>query len=108
MMQKTSIARTLVMIPREIFDEPTNGLDIMTLAPSLHLSASAATSANRHLLHPHHERSRKALRHHRHHPIRQAPCRRYTRQLRDKYAEHDLEEIFIKVVTPHYVAEDAN
>src|SRR5216684_4181405 len=29
-------------------------------------------------------------------------------QLRDKYAEHDLEEIFVKVVTPHYLAEEAN
>jgi sodium transport system ATP-binding protein len=29
-------------------------------------------------------------------------------QLRDKYAEHDLEEIFVKVVTPHYVAEENN
>jgi sodium transport system ATP-binding protein len=28
-------------------------------------------------------------------------------QLRDKYAEQDLEEIFVKVVTPHYVAEEA-
>src|SRR6267143_1685341 len=29
-------------------------------------------------------------------------------QLRDKYAEHELEEIFVKVVTPHFVAEEAN
>jgi len=29
-------------------------------------------------------------------------------QLRDKYAEHELEEIFVKVVTPHYVAEENN
>src|SRR6266849_3478613 len=29
-------------------------------------------------------------------------------QLRDKYAEHELEEIFVKVVTPHYVAEEAH
>jgi sodium transport system ATP-binding protein len=29
-------------------------------------------------------------------------------QLRDKYAERDLEEIFVKVVTPHYVPEEAH
>src|SRR6266851_1281444 len=34
---------------------------------------------NRHLLHPHHERSRKALRHHRHHSVWQTPCRRHPR-----------------------------
>jgi len=29
-------------------------------------------------------------------------------QLRDKYAEHDLEEIFVKVVAPHYANAEAN
>jgi sodium transport system ATP-binding protein len=29
-------------------------------------------------------------------------------QLRDKYSEHDLEEIFVKIVTPHYVSAEAN
>src|SRR5258708_305352 len=29
-------------------------------------------------------------------------------QLRDKYVEYDLEEIFVKVVAPHYVAEEAS
>ena len=29
-------------------------------------------------------------------------------QLRDKYAEYDLEEIFVKVVTPHYLAAEAS
>jgi sodium transport system ATP-binding protein len=29
-------------------------------------------------------------------------------ELRDKFAEHELEEIFVKVVTPHYVAEENN
>lgn len=29
-------------------------------------------------------------------------------ELRAKHGEHDLEEIFVKVVAPHYVAEGAN
>jgi len=29
-------------------------------------------------------------------------------QLRDTYGETDLEEIFVKVVTPHYVPAEAN
>jgi sodium transport system ATP-binding protein len=29
-------------------------------------------------------------------------------QLRDQHHEQDLEEIFIKVVTPHYTAAEAN
>jgi sodium transport system ATP-binding protein len=29
-------------------------------------------------------------------------------QLRHKYAEQDLEEIFVKVVTPHFVAEETH
>src|SRR5579864_3271173 len=35
---------------------------------------------NRHLLHPRHERSRKALRHHRYHPVREAARRRHPRR----------------------------
>jgi len=69
MKQKTSIARTLVHDPPVmIFDEPTNGLDIMTARTITFSFANVATTADRHLLHSHHERSRKALRHHRHHP----------------------------------------
>jgi sodium transport system ATP-binding protein len=29
-------------------------------------------------------------------------------QLRDKYAEHDLEEIFVKIVAPYYATSEAN
>jgi ABC-type Na+ transport system ATPase subunit NatA len=29
-------------------------------------------------------------------------------QLRDKYAERDLEEIFVKIVTPHYAQAEAS
>jgi len=29
-------------------------------------------------------------------------------QLRDKYAEHDLEEIFVKIVAPHYVSTETH
>jgi len=28
-------------------------------------------------------------------------------ELREKHGEHDLEEIFVKVVAPHYVSEEA-
>src|SRR5271166_39051 len=81
MKQKTSIARTLVHDPPVmIFDEPTNGLDIMT--------ARTITSFIR--------QSRKLL------------VEGTLAELRDKYAEHELEEIFVKVVTPHYVAEENN
>jgi len=46
MMQKTSIARTLVHDPPVmIFDEPTNGLDIMTARTITAFIANAATTA---------------------------------------------------------------
>jgi sodium transport system ATP-binding protein len=28
-------------------------------------------------------------------------------ELRDRYAEHDLEEIFVKIVAPHFIPDEA-
>src|SRR6267143_591125 len=110
MMQKTSIARTLVHDPPVmIFDEPTNGLDIMTARTITAFIRECRDNGKTVIFSTHIMseveklcdtigiiQSGKLL------------VEGTLGQLRDKYAEHDLEEIFIKVVTPHYVAEDAN
>src|ERR1700687_5526724 len=110
MMQKTSIARTLVHDPPVmIFDEPTNGLDIMTARTITGFIRECRDNGKTVIFSTHIMseveklcdtigiiQSGKLL------------VEGSLEQLRDKYAERDLEEIFIKVVTPHYVAEEAN
>src|SRR5467141_704207 len=110
MMQKTSIARTLVHDPPVmIFDEPTNGLDIMTARTITAFIRECRNNGKTVIFSTHIMseveklcdtigiiQSGKLL------------VEGTLGQLRDKYAEHELEEIFVKVVTPHYVAEEAN
>ncbi len=110
MMQKTSIARTLVHDPPVmIFDEPTNGLDIMTARTITAFIRECRNNGKTVIFSTHIMseveklcdtigiiQSGKLL------------VEGTLAQLRDKYAEHDLEEIFVKVVTPHYLAEEAN
>src|SRR5882757_1610746 len=83
MKQKTSIARTLIHDPQVmIFDEPTLGLDIMTevekLCDVIGIIQSGKLLAEGSLA-----------------------------VLREQYKEQDLEEIFVKVVAPHYKPEEA-
>jgi sodium transport system ATP-binding protein len=105
MKQKTSIARTLVHDPPVmIFDEPTLGLDIMT-ARTITAFISECRSLGKTVIFSTHIMSEveklcdvigiiqngKLL------------AEGTLAQLRDKTGEHDLEEIFVKVVAPHYV-----
>jgi len=110
MKQKTSIARTLVHDPPVmIFDEPTNGLDIMT-ARTITVFIRECRDIGKTVIFSTHIMSEveklcdtigiihdgKLL------------TEGTLAQLRDKYSELDLEEIFVKVVAPHYVSAEAN
>jgi sodium transport system ATP-binding protein len=109
MKQKTSIARTLVHDPPVmIFDEPTNGLDIMT-ARTITAFIRECRDRGKTVIFSTHIMSEveklcdtigiiqsgKLL------------AEGTLAQLRDNYAENDLEEIFVKVVAPHYVPAEA-
>jgi sodium transport system ATP-binding protein len=110
MKQKTSIARTLVHDPPiMIFDEPTLGLDIMT-ARTITAFIRECRDAGKTVIFSTHIMSEveklcdtigiiqsgKLL------------TEGTLAELRAKHGEHDLEEIFVKVVAPHYVSEGTN
>jgi sodium transport system ATP-binding protein len=102
MKQKTSIARTLVHDPPVmIFDEPTLGLDIMTARTITAFIRECRENGKTVIFSTHIMSEVEKL------------CdvigiihdgtlltEGTLPQLRDKYAEHDLEEIFVKVVGP--------
>jgi len=105
MKQKTSIARTLVHDPPVmIFDEPTNGLDIMT-ARSIVAFIRECRDRGKTVIFSTHIMSEveklcdvvgiihsgKLL------------AEGSLPQLRSNYGTDDIEEIFVKVVEPHYV-----
>ena len=110
MKQKTSIARTLIHDPPVmIFDEPTLGLDIMTARTitafirecrdhgktvifSTHIMAEVEKLCDTIGI----IQSGKLL------------TEGTLADLRAKHGQQDLEEIFVKVVAPHYVGEGAN
>src|ERR1700736_6197616 len=109
MQQKTSIARTLVHDPPVmIFDEPTGGLDVMT-ARTITSFIRECRNAGKTVIFSTHIMSEV-----------EKLCdvigiiqngrllaEGTLQELREKYGERDLEEIFVKVVAPHYVsAED--
>jgi sodium transport system ATP-binding protein len=107
--QKTSIARTLVHDPPVmIFDEPTNALDIMTARSIVDFIRECRDRGKTVIFSTHIMseveklcdtvgiiQSGKLL------------TEGTLAQLREKHGEQDLEEIFVKVVAPHYVAEEA-
>jgi sodium transport system ATP-binding protein len=110
MKQKTSIARTLVHDPPVmIFDEPTNGLDIMT-ARAITDFIRECRERDKTVIFSTHIMSEveklcdvigiiqsgKLL------------AEGTLEQLRQQYNEHDLEEIFMKIIAPHYVPAEAN
>jgi sodium transport system ATP-binding protein len=104
MMQKVSIARTLIHNPPVmIFDEPTNGLDIMTARTITSFIRECRDEGKTVIFSTHIMseveklcdvigiiQSGKLL------------AEGSLDQLRDTYHEQDLEEIFVKVVAPHY------
>src|SRR5258708_40079600 len=110
MKQKTSIARTLVHDPPVmIFDEPTLGLDVMTARTitafirecrdhgktvifSTHIMSEVEKLCDTiGIIHDGKLLTEGTL-----------------AQLRDKFSEQDLEEIFVQVVAPHYVSAEAH
>ncbi|HEY2459932.1 MAG TPA: ATP-binding cassette domain-containing protein [Candidatus Acidoferrum sp.] len=104
MKQKTSIARTLVHDPAVmIFDEPTLGLDIMTARTITTFIRECRDNGKTVIFSTHIMSEVEKL------------CdvigiihggklltEGTLAQLREKHAEQDLEEIFVKVVTPHH------
>jgi sodium transport system ATP-binding protein len=109
MKQKTSIARTLVHDPPVmIFDEPTLGLDIMTARTITAFIRECRDHGKTVIFSTHIMREVEKL------------CdvigiiqdgkllaEGTLAQLRQQYLQNDLEEIFIKVVAPHFVSEEA-
>ena len=110
MKQKTSIARTLVHDPPVmIFDEPTIGLDVMT-ARTITAFIRECRDRGKTVIFSTHVMSEveklcdtigiiqsgKLL------------AEGTLAQLRQKYSENDLEEIFVKIVAPHYVPAEAH
>jgi len=110
MKQKTSIARTLVHDPPVmIFDEPTLGLDVMTARTITAFIRECRNNGKTVIFSTHVMseveklcdtigiiQSGKLL------------AEGTLAQLRQKYSENDLEEIFVKVVAPHYVPAEAH
>jgi len=107
MKQKTSIARTLVHDPPVmIFDEPTLGLDIMTARTIIEFIRECRNRGKTVILSTHVMREVEKL------------CdivgiiqggkllaEGTLEQLRQRHGENDLEELFVKIVAPHYVPE---
>ncbi len=108
MKQKTSIARTLIHDPQVmIFDEPTLGLDIMTARSIIDFIRECRERGKTVIFSTHVMseveklcdvigiiQSGKLL------------TEGSLADLRDRYHEQDLEEIFVRVVTPHYNSEE--
>ena len=107
--QKTSIARTLVHDPPVmIFDEPTTGLDVMTARTIINFIADCRDRGKTVIFSTHIMSEVERL------------CDRIgiihdgkllaegtLAELRSKYAEHNLEEIIVKVVGPQYANAEA-
>jgi sodium transport system ATP-binding protein len=104
MKQKTSIARTLIHDPQVmIFDEPTLGLDIMTARTIIDFIRECRQRGKTVIFSTHIMseveklcdvigiiQSGKLL------------AEGSLSELKERYRENDLEEIFVKVVAPHY------
>jgi sodium transport system ATP-binding protein len=110
MKQKTSIARTLIHDPQVmIFDEPTVGLDIMTSRTIIDFIRECRDRGKTVIFSTHIMseveklcdvigiiQSGKLL------------AEGSLPELRDRYHDHDLEEIFVKIVTPLYATQENN
>ncbi|HEY2457578.1 MAG TPA: ATP-binding cassette domain-containing protein [Candidatus Acidoferrum sp.] len=110
MKQKTSIARTLIHDPQVmIFDEPTSGLDVMTARTIIEFIRECRQRGKTVIFSTHVMseveklcdtigiiQSGKLL------------AEGSLASLRDQYENQDLEEIFVQVVAPLYVPEEAH
>ncbi len=110
MKQKTSIARTLIHDPQVmIFDEPTLGLDIMTARTIIEFIRECRQRGKTVIFSTHIMseveklcdmigiiQSGKLL------------AEGSLAELRQRYRQHDLEEIFVSVVAPHYLAQEVS
>ena len=110
MKQKTSIARTLIHDPQVmIFDEPTIGLDIMTARTIIEFIRECRQRGKTVIFSTHVMseveklcdvigiiQSGKLL------------AEGSLAELRSRYNEQDLEEIFVKIVAPLYAEQEAN
>jgi sodium transport system ATP-binding protein len=109
MKQKTSIARTLIHDPQVmIFDEPTLGLDIMTARTIIEFIRECRQRGKTVIFSTHVMSEVEKLCDvigiiHNGKLLAEGPLP----QLRQKYSESDLEEIFVKVVGPHYANAEA-
>src|SRR5712692_6768862 len=109
MKQKTSIARTLVHDPPVmIFDEPTIGLDVMTARTIVDFIRECRERGKTVIFSSHVMSEVEKLCDmigiiHNGRLLTEGSLR----ELRAKYGEQDLEEIFVKVVGPHQVAAEA-
>jgi sodium transport system ATP-binding protein len=109
MKQKTSIARTLIHDPQVmIFDEPTLGLDIMTARTIIEFIRECRQRGKTVIFSTHVMSEVEKL------------CDTIgiiqagklleegsPAELRERFQENDLEEIFMRVVTPYYKPEPA-
>src|SRR6266481_67608 len=106
MKQKTSIARTLVHDPPVmIFDEPTNGLDVMTARTITAFIHECRNNGKTVIFSTHIMSEVEKL------------CdtigiiqsgKLLSEGTLAQHHEQDLEDIFVKVVAPHYVPAEAN
>jgi len=110
MKQKTSIARTLIHDPQVmIFDEPTGGLDVMTARTIIDFIRECRQRGKTVIFSTHIMseveklcdvvgiiQSGKLL------------AEGSLEELRDRYHERDLEEIFVQIVAPLYVPQEKN
>jgi len=109
MKQKTSIARTLIHDPQVmIFDEPTLGLDIMTARTIIEFIRECRQRGKTVVFSTHVMSEVEKLCDvigiiHNGKLLDEGPLP----ELRRKYSEIDLEEIFVKVVGPHYASAEA-
>lgn len=107
MKQKTSIARTLIHDPQVmIFDEPTSGLDVMTARTIIAFIRECRERGKTVIFSTHVMseveklcdvvgiiHSGKLL------------AEGSLQELRDRYRQHDLEEIFVEIVSPYQTTE---
>jgi len=110
MKQKTSIARTLIHDPQVmIFDEPTSGLDVMTARTIIDFIRECRQRGKTVIFSTHIMseveklcdvvgiiQSGKLL------------AEGTLEELRARYRQHDLEEIFVQIVAPLYVPHEKN